>query len=121
MAGSCLKNKPLFGFGFNAHGKKLIPYEHEPGRIWPVATVDVGIVAIICQYGIVGFLGYSLLFGSVLYTAFKFRRDQLMFALGMSVVIYLISLLTIASLDKMLWVIIASIVCLSNILHKEVI
>lgn len=55
-----LAQKPLFGFGSNAHMRGLISYLWE-GSWLQADTFDVGLVAIICQYGIVGLLGYTSL------------------------------------------------------------
>ena len=111
----------MFGFGSNAHTRGLIYYEWEVGNWVQTDTFDVGLVAIICQYGIVGLLGYIALFGSVAMTVLskKYRQDPLMYFLMLAFVTYLLCLITISSLDKMLWVLIAAIVCLVNILRKE--
>lgn len=116
-----LTQKPWFGFGSNAHMAGLISYQYIKG-VWQVSqTFDVGIVAVICSYGIVGFLGHIALFGSLLKASFSkiCFRDPLMRFLGFTLVIYLVHLLTIASLHKMLWILISAIVCLSNIIRRE--
>lgn len=115
-----LARKPLFGFGSNAHVRGLISYQLE-GYWIPTDTFDVGLVAIICQYGIIGLLGYTALFGTLAGTVLsrKYRQDPLMRSLALAFVTYLVCLITIASLDKMFWVLIAAIVCLVNILRRE--
>lgn len=116
-----LSQKPLFGFGSNAHIRGLISFQWAPGSWIQTGTFDVGLVAIICQYGLIGLLGYTSLFGTLTLTVLskKNRQDPLMRSLALAFVTYLVCLLTIASLDKMLWVLIAAIVCLVNILRTE--
>lgn len=116
-----LSRQPLFGFGCNAHVRGLVAYEFDKGIWLTTDTFDVGPVAIICQYGLVGLLGYIALFGSLLKTCLsgKYFEDHLMRLLCLAFVTYMVSLLTIASLDKMLWVLIAAIVCLTNIIRRE--
>ena len=116
-----LTRKPWFGFGHNAHIAGLISYEFVETVWLPTPSFDVGIVAVIGQYGLVGLLGYLALFGSVLKESMVkiCFKDPLMRYLCFAVVTYLVHLLTIASLDKMLWVLIASVVCLSNVIRKQ--
>lgn len=117
-----LMHKPVFGFGSKSHMYGLINFQRTRGGVWEVMeSFDVGLVMIICQYGLVGLLGYTALFGSLLKETLdkKCFKDPLMRFLCFTFVIYLIHLLTIATLEKMLWVLIASIVCLSNVMHKE--
>lgn len=116
-----MMHKPLFGFGHNAHLLNLIFYQLKGDEWWPTGTFDVGVVAIICQYGIVGLLGYIALFGALLRESLSKAcfRDPLMQFLCFAVVIYLVHLLTIASLDKMLWILISAIVCLSNVIRNS--
>ena len=116
-----LARKPIFGFGSNAHMRGLIRFRFSNGEWWPTKTFDIAIVSIICQYGIVGFVGFVSLYGSLLKTMLskKHRKDPLMGFLALSFVTYLLCLLSISSLPKMAWVLIATIVCLVNIREKE--
>ena len=116
-----LTQKPLFGFGHNAHVAGLISYEFVENVWLTTLSFDVGIVAIIGQYGLVGLLGYLALFGSALKESLSKTcfRDPLMRYLSFALVTYLVHLLTIASLEKLLWVLIAMIVCLSNVLRRQ--
>lgn len=116
-----LEHEPLFGFGSNAHVRGLVRYQYYPGK-WSVTdTFDVGLVAIICQYGLVGLVGYTALYGSVFKTVVskKYRGDSLMYFLGLAFITYMLCLITIATLLKTEWVLIAVIVCLVNIIRKE--
>lgn len=116
-----LARKPIFGFGSNAHMRGLIRFRFSNGEWWPTKTFDIAIVSIICQYGIVGFVGFVSLYGSLLKTMLskKHRQDTLMGFLLLSFITYMLCLLSISSLPKMAWVLIAAIVCLVNIREKE--
>lgn len=116
-----LTKKPLFGFGSNAHTRGLIAFQFVEGQWWPTESFDMGLVGIVCQYGIVGLLGYTALYGSFFLTTLssKFRKDPLMHYLGLAFICYMLCLLTINDLPKMAWVLFAAIVCLVNIIQKE--
>lgn len=116
-----LTQKPLFGFGSNAHTRGLIKYEIVQGEWWPSGTFDMGPVAIICQYGLVGLVAFMALFGALLKTVLsrKYLRDPLMPYLCFSLIAYGLNLLSIAGLNKYLWVLIGLILSLVNILAKE--
>lgn len=116
-----MQRNPLVGLGSNAHMRGLVSYQYKPG-IWSVAdTFDVALVAIICQYGILGFIGYTALFGSVFKTTAikQYRQDPLMQFLGLAFVSFMLCLITISSLDKVSWVLFAVIICLCNILRRK--
>jgi O-antigen ligase len=116
-----LDRKPLFGLGSNAHTRGLIRYEFRPGSWWPSHTFDMGIVAIFCQYGIVGLLGYAALYGSLFFTVIrkKYRTDPLMATFGLALITFFLCLLTISSLDSMFWILTGFIVCLANTINGE--
>ena len=116
-----LQRNPLFGLGSNAHVRGLISYEFLEGVWLPNATFDMGLVAIVCQFGILGFIGYTALYGSFFFTtaAKKFRKDALMHHMGLSLVTYFLCLITISGLLKMEWVLFGMMVCLVNIINKE--
>ena len=116
-----LRQKPIFGFGSNAHMKGLISYQFQEGQWWTKATFDMALVSIVCQYGLVGLAGYVALYGSMLKTWLdkKYRKDKLMQALGIAFITYLLCLLSISSLDRTGWTLMSAIVCLANIIRKE--
>jgi len=116
-----LSKKPLFGFGSNAHVRGLIAFQIVEGQWWTTKTFDMGLVAIVCQYGLAGLLGYGALYGSVFLTtaAKKFRKDPLMEQLGLAFIAYMLCLLTISSVAKLEWILFAAIICLANIILKE--
>ena len=115
-----LSRQPVFGFGSNAHVRGLICYKMNGEDWWRTETFDMALVAIVCQYGIVGLCGYIALYGSFLKSVFskKYRGEPLMEFLGLAFAAYLICLCSISSLDKMGWVLMALIVCAVNIFNK---
>ena len=65
--------KAVFGFGNNAHMEGLISYF--VNGVWVRRkTFDVGFVAIFCQYGLVGTVGYFILFASRLKKTLAYKR-----------------------------------------------
>ena len=116
-----LSHNPLFGLGSNANVRGLVYFRWEPGCWLKTDTFDMAIVAIICQYGIVGLLGYMALYGSIIKTIVskRYRNDSLLHYLALSFFTYLLCLITIAELHKMAWVLIAAIICLINIEEKN--
>lgn len=116
-----LARKPLFGFGSNAHTRGLVKFEFRPNEWWTSKSFDMGLVSIVCQYGLIGLAAFTCLFGSLFKTITdkRYRKDKLMHSLGLSLIVYLLCLLTISSLSKMFWVLTASIICLVNIIRNE--
>jgi hypothetical protein len=111
-----LKRSPMFGFGSNAHVRKQVAYEFYEGFWSAVATCDMGIVAIIGQYGIVGLVGYISLYGCVLITLIrkKMWKDRLMMSFFYVFASIFLCLLSISSLDQTMWVMIGLFACYVN-------
>lgn len=116
-----MMHSPVFGLGPNAHARGLVGYMYYPGKWSYVKTVDMNIVAIISQYGLVGLLGFLSLYGSLGITMVrkKYRGDPLMFHLLLAFICYMLCLLSISFLDKWFWVLTAMIVSLTNVIQRE--
>lgn len=116
-----LSQNALFGLGPNAFARGLIGYTYVKGHLSFVKTVDMGLVAIVGQYGLVGLLGFLAQFGAVGITMIrkKYRDDQTMYFLLMSFVCYMLCLLSISQLDRWYMVFLGIFVSLVNIIHKE--
>lgn len=112
---------PLNGLGPNAHMEGRVAYAYKPGQWVYLTTVDVNIVAIVAQYGIVGLLGFLALYGSlgVSFLRKKYRGDPLMHHLFLSFVCYLLCSLSVSSLDKWLWVFVGITLSLVNVIREE--
>lgn len=115
-----LERSPMFGLGPDAHIRGEICYEFEENKWWSVATFDMGIVAIIGQYGLVGLLGYIMLYAGVLVTLFrkKMWTDKLMMMFFFSFATIFLCLLSISSMDRTMWVLIGLFVCYLNSQEK---
>lgn len=116
-----MQRSPLIGMGTDAHLRGVLCYMGKDGKWFPADTFDVALIAIVCQYGILGLLGYTGLLGSLFRTAWckKYRQDRLMQYLGLAFVTYLLCLITISSLEKVAWTLFGAMVCLTNIIIRE--
>ena len=116
-----LSKNPLFGLGPNAFARGLVAYTYVKGHLSFVQTVDMHVVAIVGQYGLVGLLGVLAQFSAVGITMLrkKYRQDTLMYFLLMTFVCYMLCLLSISNLDRWYWIFIGIFVSYVNVLHKE--
>lgn len=116
-----IERSPIFGFGPNAHKRGLVQFQFYENQWWTSYTLDIAPVAMICQYGLLGFAGFALMYLGQLKTVLskKYRKDPLMITFGLMLVTYFLCLLSISDLDKFEWVLLGSIVCLVNIIRKE--
>lgn len=112
---------PLFGLGAGAHTRGLM-YYNANGHWLKTNTFDVGYIGIFCQYGIIGTIGYLVLF------AFLFRlsvlsrfRDQggLQKMFKYCFIAYFLCLLSISGIQKLLWTIIALFAAYINIFQND--
>lgn len=112
---------PVVGLGPNAPANGLVAYMYAQDKWAYLKTVDVNVVAIIAQYGLVGLLGYLSLYGSlgITFIRKKYRTDPLMHYLFLAFVCYMLCLLSISSLDKWFWVFVGITVSLINVINKE--
>jgi len=111
-----LEHKPVFGFGPGAQNRYEIYYEFAEDQWWATGSVDVGIVSVIAQYGIVGMMGYLSLYLSVLITLLrkKMWEDKLMMTFFFCFASIVLCLLSVAEMDKTMWVLIGLFVSLLN-------
>lgn len=68
-----LDNSPLIGFGADANVRGLIKFCRD-GIWFKTNTYDMAFVQIFCDYGLIGFIAYMLMFIFVL--AFSFKKSQ---------------------------------------------
>ena len=116
-----LDKSPLLGMGPNAHARGLVGYMYQPGQWWHLKTVDMNIVAIIGQYGLLGLLSFLSLYGGLGITFLRkqYRGDPLMHQLFLSFVCYMLCLLSISFLNKWFWVFVGVVLSLVNVMHKR--
>jgi len=112
---------PVNGLGPNAHMEGRVAYQYKTGRWAYLKTVDVNIVAIVVQYGILGLLGFAALYGSLGWTFLRkcHRGDPLMHHLLLAFICYLLCSLSVSSLDKWLWVFVGVTVSAVNVMKGE--
>ena len=112
---------PFNGLGPNAHMEGRVAYQYAQGKWAYLKTVDVNIVAIVVQYGLVGLLGFMVLYGSLGWVFLRkpYRGDPLMHHLLLRFICYLLCSLSVSSMDKWLWVFIGITVALVNVRRKE--
>jgi len=116
-----MQRAPIFGFGPNAHTRGLVGYMYQEGTWSFLKTVDMNLVAIICQYGIIGLLGFLSLYGGmgIRFLKKKYRGDRLMQYFFLSFLCYMLCLASISFLHKWFWVFTGLFLCLVNVLRKE--
>ena len=116
-----LSHSPFLGLGPNAFALGLVGYTYKEGQLSFFKTVDMNLVAIIGQYGLVGLVGFLAQFSTLGITMLrrKYRKDPLMYFILMTFVCYMLCLLSISNLDRWYWVCIGIFVSLVNLIHKE--
>lgn len=115
-----LQQSPITGLGPNAHVRGLVKAQYVEGKWQTLRTLDMGVVAIVVQFGLLGLLGYAVLYGGVFVSLLskKHRRDMLTQYLTLAFVTYLLCQLSISAVTKWEWVFIGFAASLIN-LHNE--
>lgn len=113
-------NKWLFGFGAEAQSRGLVFYFFD-GIWWPTNSFDVGYVAIICQYGVFGLVGFILLYSTVFKKSKMkcFRNDMLIKFMRDAFIAYFICMLSSVSIDRIFWVMFSMMMAYCEIIKKE--
>lgn len=116
-----LEREPLFGLGPNAHMEGKVAYMYAPGKWAHLTTVDVNVVSIVCQYGLIGLAAFLFLYMGIGFLILRrpYCGDPLMRYLMLSFISYMLCLLSISSLDKWFWVFIGITLALVNVIRKE--
>lgn len=115
-----LKQNPLFGLGAGAQNRGVVSVLRSNGTWGITNTFDSALVSIVCQYGIVGLIGYLALYIGIGRTVFKktFSGD-IEDLFKYSYLIYLLCLLSISGVDSLLWVMISILVAFCNLKEKQ--
>lgn len=100
------KFHPIIGFGPSAHSRLLIKYFNK-GLWWTTNTFDVGYVAIVAQFGLIGTIAHIALYYLTLKLSFnKLYKDDPIFGMFRNVFVgYFICMLSVVTMDKLFWVI----------------
>lgn len=115
-----LEREPLLGLGPNAHKNGLLYYRFD-GNWQRARSLDIAPVSMISQFGLLGFLGFVVLYLGFFKTYLdkRYRKDPLMHHLFLCFVSYGLCLLSISDLDKLEWILLAATVSLVNIIRTE--
>lgn len=132
-----INEKTLFGFGNNAHMDGLISYLVD-GKWARRVTFDVGFVAVFCQYGLIGTVGYFILYFTRFINIYEqkkimnsmlkkdncsslvFRLLDLQTTFQIFFVGYLIHLFSSSGVDKLLVIVISLQISANCIFKKSV-
>lgn len=116
-----LEQSPITGLGPNAHVRGLVKAQYVEGKWQTLRTLDMGVVAIVVQFGLLGLLAYTALYGGVFVTLLskKHRWDTLTQYLTLAFFTYMLCQLSISDVAKWEWVFIGFAVSLINLHNKE--
>ncbi|MCD8054880.1 MAG: O-antigen ligase family protein [Lachnospiraceae bacterium] len=113
-----LRNSPVFGLGAKCHENGLLQWFWN-GQWRELTTLDMGIVAIVVQYGLLGLIMYINLFAQWIRIPLRRRKEDITYRfLLLLVVAYLLGLLTISNLHDTMWVI-SALTCSYINIDKE--
>ena len=118
-------HNPLFGMGPNAQTRGVIKFFDERGLWVPSNTYDVGYMQILGDLGIVGAIAYLILYVSLLKLTFK-EDDKgdisnMNRAFKWCFVGYLLSMLSIATVNNVFWLIVGLCCAYNNIKKSELV
>jgi len=70
-------------------------------------------VSIVCQYGLVGLLGWLILYGAITLVLLRKKvwKDQLNLTFGFGFISYYICMLSVTGMPKLFWVLVGLLVC----------
>ena len=116
-----LKHRPIVGFGAGAHMLKLIKFTDLNGRWFNTNTFDMGYVAIFCQYGIIGSLGYIMLYLCILNECFEKnkKRESFYKTIKYCFFAYMILMISVVVNNTLLLLILSLMISYENILKNE--
>lgn len=116
-----LEHAPIRGLGPNAHVRGLVKAQYQEGKWQVLRTLDMGVVAIVAQYGLVGLLGYVMLYGGVFVSLLskKHRRDTLSQYLVLAFATYMLCQLSISDVSRWEWMFIGFVVAFVNLHYEE--
>lgn len=120
-----MKKNLLFGMGSNADDRGLIQYLSPYTHSWYVTdTYDVGYIEIFCNFGLVGFIGYILLYATTLIKTLSPKindKANINKLFKYIFITYFIGLLTvdISGTFKFFWVLLALYIGYINIINGK--
>ena len=117
-----LMHNPLMGFGPAAHTRGLIKYINRHGNWQVIETLDVGYIAIFCQFGIIGTIGTFILYKSICGIIFDKKHKKKESVIEMFKFIYIsyfLCMFSITRVHSLFWVITGLLVAYINIIKIE--
>lgn len=118
-----MMHNPLFGMGPNAQTRGVIRFFDERGLWVPSNTYDVGYMQILGDLGIVGAIAYVVLYVSLIKLTFKNDKkndvSNMNRAFKWCFVGYFLSMLSIATVNNVFWLIVGLCFAYNNIKANE--
>lgn len=118
-----LNNVFWFGLGSLAPARGLVSYYWSSYGWQTVRSIDVGYVGWFLEYGLWGAVGYSVLFIGFTKAMVKKSNEKdvtnLFNPFKWFMICYLLNLLSSTGMEKMLWIVLALIVCAERVEKQE--
>ena len=114
-----MENHPILGYGADVITRQVAKVYWVNGWI-PLTTLDMGFIGTLVQFGIVGFiLEIRLFFCIARKTLINMKNDAVYNMFYLSIIGYLLCLLTVSCLRDTLWVLIGLLIAYTNIKINE--
>ncbi len=113
------QRSPVTGLGYSAHTRGLVSYQWEKGVWQATATFDMAPVAVFCQYGVLGLLGWVLLYLLAFITMLRRCKEPLMRCLTFMALTMGICMLAVSDMDALQWLLLGVLASLVNLEKKE--
>ena len=116
------QKKSLFGLGAAAHTRGVVKNLNSNGSWITAYTFDVGYIAILVQFGIIGFIGYLFLYGGICINLFmnkEHKKDKIKRMFKIIFVAYFLCLFSSGGVGNLFWTIFGLFCAYSNLLYNE--
>ena len=117
-----LMHNPLMGFGPAAHTRGLIKFINGIGEWQVIETLDVGYIAIFCQFGIIGTIATIFLYKEICWIIFdkKYKKKEKVIEMFKFIFIsYFLCMFSITRVHSLFWVITGLLIAYINIIKFE--
>ncbi|OAA86943.1 O-antigen ligase family protein [Clostridium ljungdahlii] len=115
------KQSPIVGLGPDAMKRGVLSY-YWLGNWQVTNTYDIGYVKIFCEYGILGSIGFLVLYSMILKLCIgkKYKNnDGIAEMFKFCFLAYFISMLSVTGVDKLFWVLVGLLISYVNICLSE--
>lgn len=94
----------IFGLGYNAYMRRMLYYFFPQFKSWVVApALDVGLISIFSETGIIGFISWLILTGYILYVSQHKKNDILYKFFYYIMILYIILNICTVSASEVTW------------------